>query len=218
MTGLPGVCCHEETEIEPRPGGVKGFFIQHIEKIVFGVAILLVLAFVFLGYTPGIQTGRKDSRQTPVARYHRRGQIERPTFASSRRSALRATGRAASILSVCMASIRSTRSSTPSSRGINHWADPAANAKIPRYFRRSNSKRRRLPGAICLRRRGRESPLAKLENAPAPEEGKGGIEEKSRQVAWHRPHGAWRQQPPRRRVRWLGRHGYGKPVRRGRER
>ena len=31
------------------PDGIKGLFVQHIEKMVFGVAILLVLVFVVLG-------------------------------------------------------------------------------------------------------------------------------------------------------------------------
>ena len=30
--------------------GLKGFFLQHVEKFVFAIAILLVIAFVYLGY------------------------------------------------------------------------------------------------------------------------------------------------------------------------
>ncbi len=62
------------------PDGIKGLFVQHIEKIVFGVAILLVLVFVYLGsrlesnITGKTPEKLRELATTAVAN------IERPTF------------------------------------------------------------------------------------------------------------------------------------------
>ena len=62
------------------PGGLKGLFVQHIEKIVFGVAILLVLAFVFLGYRLESKLEGKTPDKLQSLATTAVGNIQRPTF------------------------------------------------------------------------------------------------------------------------------------------
>ena len=61
-------------------GGLKGLFTQHIEKIVFGIAMLFVLAFVFLGYRLESKLDGKTPDELQDLAATAVSNIERPTF------------------------------------------------------------------------------------------------------------------------------------------
>ena len=151
-------------------GGVKGLFVQHIEKIVFGVAILLVLAFVFLGYRLDSQLDGKtpDGLQsfgaTAVAN------IERPTFEDVKKERTPREGQGGQY----SARVDNDDPPDPDTYVIKPWdqplGKPGSKREDPLVFAPTKLESTALIGPLCIRAdEGEKGLLEDLENAPAPE-------------------------------------------------
>ncbi len=151
-------------------GGVKGLFVQHVEKLVFGVAILLVLAFVFLGYRLESKLDGKtpDGLQT-LANTSWRALSDRRSK-KSRKNARRGKDRAVSILRVS----DNDDPPDPEAFVIKPWDQPlgrpGSKREDPTVFPPTKLETTALTGSLCIRAdEGEKDLLADLENSPAPE-------------------------------------------------
>jgi hypothetical protein len=152
------------------PGGLKGLFVQHIEKIVFGVAILLVLAFVFLGYRLESKLEGKTPDKLQSLATTAVGNIQRPTFEEVKKERTPREGKGGQYF----ARVQGIDPLDPLIYSIKPWdqplGSPGSKREDPEVFPPIKLETTALTGALCLRaEEGEESLLAKLENAPAPE-------------------------------------------------
>jgi hypothetical protein len=163
------------------PGGMKGLLIRHIEKIVFGVTILLVLVFVFLGYRLESKlAGRTPDKLQSLATTAVTN-IQRSSAAALESERTPREGKGGRYF----ARVQGIAPLDPLVYSLKPWNQPlgSPNSKRedPEIFAPIKLETTPLTGALCVRaEEGEESLLAKLENAPAPEKKKEKSKDKGR--------------------------------------
>ncbi len=153
------------------PDGIKGLFVQHIEKIVFGFAILLVLVFVVMGF----RLESKLSNKTPVKlkdlAANAVSHIERPTDDIVRKQRMPHDGKGGQYEA-------RVADRGPRSPGIYEtpipWKPPAGNPgakrEDPEVFPPIHLETMAFTGALCVKNEdGEDNLIADLENAPSKE-------------------------------------------------
>ena len=164
-------------------GGVKGLFIQHVEKIVFGAAVLLVFVFVVLGYRLDSKLDGKtpDKLQTLASTAVRN--IEKPTFQDVKKERTPRDGRGGQYFTRLVDVDRPPDPTiyTPDKPWNPPMGTPGSKREDPEVFPPIKLETAALTGALCVRaEEGEENPLDELEYAPASEERKKRPEKKKR--------------------------------------
>ncbi len=151
-------------------GGLKGLFTQHIEKIVFGIAVLFVLAFVFLGYRLESKLDGKTPDKLQDLAATAVSNIERPTFEEVKKERMPREGQGGRYF----ARVDSDDPPDPEVYVLKPWdqplGKPGSKREDPVVFAPTKLETTALTGPLCIRaEEGDKSLLADLINAPAPE-------------------------------------------------
>ncbi len=153
------------------PGGFKGLFVQHVEKLVFGIAILFVFVFIFLGYRLESKLAGKTPDKLQELAVNAVRNIERSTFEEVRKERTPRDGKGGQYVA------RVDIARNPPDPGIYQtsipWNTPpgkqGSKREDPELFPPIKLETAALTGALCLRSEG-TNPLDDLENAPADTE------------------------------------------------
>ena len=150
-------------------GGLKGLFVQHVEKIVFGIALFLVVAFVFLGYRLDSNLGDKTPDKLQNLATNAVSNIEQQSAENLRKDRVPREGRGGQYFT----RVDQDDPPDPQSYAIKPWAPPMARPgskrEDPAVFAPVKLETTALVGPLCIRAEGGEkSLLADLRTRPHP--------------------------------------------------
>lgn len=150
--------------------GVKGLFVKHIEKIVFGLCILLVLLFIVLGFRLKSPLADKTPPKLETLAVRAKEHIERPAAKELRKERTPRDGKGGQY-DRRVVDLRNTLPAvydTP-----NPWDAPLGETGMkredPEVFPPAQLETTAFTGAICVNRPNMEEEenlLAQLDNAP----------------------------------------------------
>ncbi len=151
-------------------GGIKGLIVQHVEKLVFGLAVLAVIAFVFLGYRLDSKLGNKTPDGLATLATNAEANINKPSADELRKMRVPRDGQGGQYY----ARVDQDDPPDPQAYAIKPWAPPMARPgskrEDPAVFAPLKLETTALIGPLCIRSEGGEkSLLADLKYSPAPE-------------------------------------------------
>ncbi len=157
-------------------GGVKGLFVQHVEKIVFGVAVLFVFVFIFLGYRLESElTGKTPDGLQELAVNAVRN-IERSTAEEVKKERIPREGKGGQY--VARVDIARSGPDPTIYQTDRPWDLPPGKSGMkredPQLYPPSKFEITALTGPLCVKSE-EEGPLADLEDAPADVEKPKGV-------------------------------------------
>ncbi len=178
------------------PDGVKGLLIKHVEKMVFGVALLMVVVFVYLGIRLESELGNQTPDQLKVLATTAETYIAEPSAEALRQARTPRDGKGGQYDKrvVDLGDINAAPYDTPIP-----WdppaGDPGSKREDPATFAPIKIELTAMTGPMCVKNVDEiENPVTALENAPSKEvkkkkttrkrrsygyEGEGGMESES---------------------------------------
>ncbi len=155
------------------PGGFKGLLIQHVEKIVFGAAILGLVAFVFLGYKLDSKLAGKTPDQLQTIAANAVANIERPSADVLKAERTPRNGKGGQYF----ARVQGIDPLDPQNYALKPFKPPTvapgSKREDPEIFAPIKLETSAVTGALCLKaQEGQKNALAGLEYARAPEQKK----------------------------------------------
>jgi hypothetical protein len=151
------------------PDGIKGLFVQHIEKMVFGVAVLMVLVFVYLGFSLQSDLQDRTPEQLKVLAANAETHITRPTADEVRKERIPRDGKGGQY----EARLEDLGDTSPAPYETRiPWKTPigapGSKREDPEMFPPINIETTAMTGPICLKNVDEiENPVAALDNAPS---------------------------------------------------